>query len=136
MWCFLFLSTVYALPTTKSENDSEVQKPQPIFLEAIELPSEEKPTDNSKPSEMAVDPKPTDMKPTEQSKPSEPSAPTGTFLEPVSLNVGPPRRQFLYDQRQDGKYNIRAGKNLEIIPTYIDKNVTNQNIFAQIWRTL
>lgn len=119
VWCLLLVSTVWALPTAKIENESDAEKPeQVITVDVIQMPADEKPTDNSKPSEMAVDPKPTEVKPTEQTKPSDspsssllpPSsaAPAATILETIPLSVGPPRRQFLYDQRQDGKYNIRA----------------------------
>lgn len=116
--CLSLMSTVWALPTVKIDNDSDAQKPEQIIaVDVIQMPADEKPTDNSKPSEMAIDPKPIEVKPTEQTKPSDApsssllppsSAPTTTILETIPLSVGPPRRQFLYDQRQDGKYNIRA----------------------------
>jgi len=111
VWCFLLLATITALPTsTKRENDAtQPPKAETAILELIELPSE-KPADNSKPNEMAVDPKPTiEVKPTEQTKP-ESFGSTATIFESIPLNVGgsPPRRQLFYDQRQDGKYNIRA----------------------------
>lgn len=113
VWCILLVSTTWALPTAKSENETDQQKPEQIItVDVIQMPADEKPTDNTKPSEIAVDPKPIDVKPTEQTKPNEApassSASTTTFLETIPLSVGPPRRQFLYDQRQDGKYNIRA----------------------------
>lgn len=110
-WCLIYLSTSLALPTSKSDNESEIAKPESdaYTLPESEKPLDEKPTDNSKPSELAVDPKPIEVKPTEQTKPNEqPPAPTATFIETLPLDVTPPRRQFLYDQRQDGKYNIRA----------------------------
>lgn len=109
VWCLIFISTTFALPTSKSENESEIVKPEPIILELSEAPlAAEKPTDNSKPSDLAVDPKPIEVKPTEQTKPNESSAPAATLIETIPLEVSPPRRQFHYDQRQDGKYNIRA----------------------------
>lgn len=115
VWCMLLVSGAFALPTSsKSENESDAQKPEAmITVDVIQMPADEKPTDNSKPSEMmAVDPKPIDVKPTEQTKPNEmpssaPSSSANTF-ESIPLNVGPSRPQLLYDQRQDGKYNIRA----------------------------
>lgn len=106
--CLIFISTAFALPTSKSENESEIAKPEPVLLELVETPAAEKPTDNSKPSEMGVDPKPMEVKPTEQTKPSASPSPVATFIESIPLEVTPPRPQMLFDQRQDGKYNIRA----------------------------
>lgn len=106
VWCLVLISMTWALPTSKSENDTEAQKPESIVL--IEMPASDKPVEDSKPSDLAVDPKPIEVKPTEQTKPSDSASQTTTILETIPLSVGPPRRQFLYDQRQDGKYNIRA----------------------------
>ncbi|XP_055295722.1 uncharacterized protein LOC129565183 [Sitodiplosis mosellana] len=113
VWCLMLVSSAWTLPTAKIDNELDAQKPEQIIaVDVIQMPADEKPNDNSKPSEMAVDPKPIEVKPTEQTKPNEApsasSAPTTTILETIPLSVGPPRRQFLYDQRQDGKYNIRA----------------------------
>lgn len=107
VWCFVLFSATIALPVTKTENDAEAPKPDPILVE-LQMPADEKPTDNSKPSEIAVDPKPIEAKPTEQTKPSESSNPIPTFIETMPMSAGPSRPQMLYDQRQDGKYNIRA----------------------------
>lgn len=105
VWCFVLFSATFALPVTKMENDPEPPNADPVLVE-IEMPADEKPTDNSKPSEMAVDPKPIEAKPTEQTKPIEPSSPTTTFIETALPSSNRPH--LLYDQRQDGKYNIRA----------------------------
>ncbi|XP_031617347.1 uncharacterized protein LOC116337140 isoform X2 [Contarinia nasturtii] len=114
VWCLLLVSGTFALPASpKNDTDSDA-KPEPmITVDVIQMPADEKPTDNSKPSEsMAVDPKPIDVKPTEQTKPNESSASapasSASVFESIPLNVGPSRPQLLYDQRQDGKYNIRA----------------------------
>lgn len=113
------VSTITALPaTTQKENDltkppettklPEQTKPETYVLEAIELPSE-KPADNLKPIDLVVDPKPTnEVKPTEQTKPESFGSSSPIFQSIPSNNSTPPRPQFLYDQRQDGKYNIRA----------------------------
>lgn len=110
------ISVVLALPAAKNEAEKVVLKPEPIILEAFELPSNEKPANekpiDSKPIDLiAIDlkpinsPEPAAIKPTEGSKPSE----FGTAFPMIQAAGGkPPRRQFFYDQRQDGKYNIRA----------------------------
>lgn len=108
--CVLYvISVAFALPATQKDSETGPSKPQPIILEAFELPS--KPT-NDKPSDakpidlIAIDLKPMPQdpfKPTEDGKPSE----FGSAF-PLQTPGKPPRRQLFYDQRQEGKYNIRA----------------------------
>lgn len=110
--CVLYVASVaFALPAAKTETEKNVLKQQPIILEAFELPTNDKPSElkptDTKPVELiALDlkPIPEDAKPMESNKPSELGA-----IFPLTQTPGkPPRRQFFYDQRQDGKYNIRA----------------------------
>lgn len=112
IWCVVLITSALALPTAKKDESSDVMKPEPIILEAIELPSDEKPAEKpaEKPSEQLLDEKPAiEVKPTEETKPNaESMGPVQTIIEQIPLGLTPPRRQFLYDQRQDGKYNIRA----------------------------
>lgn len=113
---FYVISAAFALPAAMKEADKGASKPEPIILEAFELPTNEKPA-NEKPTDskpidlIAIDlkpinsPGPSAFKPTEESKPSE----FETVFPMIQAAAGkPPRRQFFYDQRQDGKYNIRA----------------------------
>lgn len=109
VWCFMLFAVAFGLPATKIENDS--LKPDPIESDSEVLPGIElslKPTDNSKPNEFGVDAKPMEAKPTEVNKPNDSAGPTTTIFESIPMNLTPARPQMLYDQRQDGKYNIRA----------------------------
>lgn len=109
-----------AVPVEKNEKEQEPKKDevasiQPVILEAFELPSitsEPKPSEESSSTPAAVDS--SSVAPGEAALSSEtenkPSPTSATFIEigTPSQQLTPPRRQVLYDQRQDGKYNIRA----------------------------
>lgn len=92
---------------------SEEAKPTEETVPLVEpLPQ---PTDAVKPAEEVqpiVEVKPSESKPSELSDSASSSTilPTvTTFVEAVPpTTVTPPRRQVHYDQRQDGKFNIRA----------------------------
>lgn len=103
--CTILTSSVSMLPVEKEKESSATEATKPS--EIIEIkPAPEKPTE-TKPSELI----PVDS--TQPSKPSEPSfsgslGPTTTIVESIPFSLAPPRRQHHYDQRQEGKYNIRA----------------------------
>lgn len=109
VWCLMLFGVAFGTPVAKTEGDAP--KPDPIILE-IDVPAEQnaKPTDTAKPNELATDPKPAEAKPTEETKPSDSLGPvtTTTIFESIPMSLTPARPQMLVDQRQEGKYNIRA----------------------------
>lgn len=127
---FVLLSAsllISALPL-ESDKEKDVVDIRPVILEAIELPAEQatvtetKPILEEKPSTADESSAPSSQSTEEPSSPqsdsysspasssseSKPTAPTLIDLIPSQDLTPPPRRVIQYDQRQDGKYNIRA----------------------------
>lgn len=128
----LLMSVAFPLEPEAAAFDTK-----PIILEAIDIPppnAAAKPSEEAKPLEAAApiaepstqsaegdipveaqpiaEEKPSELKPSEPSSSSTVLPTVTTFVEAVPINlspeVSPLRRQVHYDQRQDGKFNIRA----------------------------
>lgn len=130
---FIILSAsilISALPL-ESDKEKDVVKVQPIILEAVELVTEQATVTEMKPNTDSVatvaDEKPTTLEESPQTTSSESSTSSESALTSASTSnppkptvstlidllpslelTPPPKRVVQYDQRQDGKYNIRA----------------------------
>lgn len=114
--CSVLISIAFALPVEKENDADSVELAKPVIVEAIEFapvnetPAEVKPVETSPVNEKATE----TSKPSEIIESSSTSTSISTTVAPTTPTSAeptkrtPPRRQYHYDQRQDGKYNIRA----------------------------